>query len=157
MGLTTISSQKIEKIHKRINESFGFNKQRHACIIGLVNLGSLFSNGKYHTFPCFSIITGFDSHTNILETLQTSIPIYPTYDIPSMLKKERIELAIITEPDQNMKTIMDPLIEGGIRGIINTMLMIISYSEKSIIIRNLDIFTEFRYLPALFTLNAAEI
>ncbi|MBP7734889.1 MAG: redox-sensing transcriptional repressor Rex [Spirochaetes bacterium] len=154
---TSGSGYKINRLQKRIQEAFGFNNQRNACIIGLGSLGSILINGHAPTLPCFSIIAGFDSNTNILETVQTSIPLYPTYEIPQVLKKENIEMAIITEPDRNMETIMDRLIEGGIRGIINMTPMIISSSDKSIYIRNLDIFTEFRFLSALFTLNPKEL
>jgi len=52
---------------------------------------------------------------------------------------------------------MDRLIEGGIRGIINMTSMIINSSDKSFIIRNLEIFTEYGYLSALFAINAPEL
>ncbi len=151
------SGYEVEKIRRRINEIFIFNRNRHACIIGLDSFGSILIGGHAPQFPCVSIIAGFDSHTNILETVRTSIPVYPTCEIPSVLKKEHIEIAIITESDNNMEAVVDRLIEGGIRGIINMTPMIINSSDKSIMIRNLDIFTEFRYLSALFAIKAPEL
>jgi redox-sensing transcriptional repressor len=153
---TSGAGYEIDKLQKRIQDVFGFNKQRNACIIGLGSLGSILINAQAPTFPC-SIIAGFDSNTNILETLQTPIPVYPTYEIPSVLKKENIEMAIITNADRNMDMIMDRLIEGGIKGIINMTPMILSSYDKSIYIRNLDIFMEFRYLSALITIDSAQI
>ncbi len=143
----------IEKIMKSIKETFGFNKIRKACIIGLGNLGSLMINNHAMPLPCFSIVAGFDSNINTLETAQTTIPVYPTYEIPSILKQHHIELAIIAEKDLNLDAITGRLMEGGIKGIINFTPVILNSSDKSIFIRNIDIFSEFRYLSAMLTIN----
>jgi len=80
------SGYEVKKFQRRINEIFGFNRKRHACIIGLDCFGSILIGGHSPQFPCFSIIAGFDSHTSILETVRTSIPVYPTCEIRSVLK-----------------------------------------------------------------------
>ncbi len=104
-------------------------------------------------FPCFSIVAGFDSNINKLETIQTTIPVYPTYEIQSVIQRDNIELAVITEPDRNIEKITERLIEGGIKGIINFTPVILSSDLESVYIRNIDIMTEFRYVSALFTLH----
>jgi redox-sensing transcriptional repressor len=143
----------ITKIKAGIEETLGFKKARNACIIGLGGLGSVIINYQALPFPCFNIVAGFDSNINKLETIQTTIPVYPTYEIPVVLKKENIELAVVTEPDRNIEKITERLIEGGIKGIINFTPVILSSPVESVSIRNIDIITEFRYLSALFTLN----
>ncbi|TFH43415.1 MAG: hypothetical protein E4G96_01210 [Chrysiogenales bacterium] len=103
--------------------------------------------------PCFTIIAGFDSNINRLETIQTRIPLYPTYEISEMIRKLDIELAVITEPDRNIEKITERLIEGGIKGIINFTPDILTSPAESVYVRNMDIITEFRFIAALITLN----
>jgi redox-sensing transcriptional repressor len=143
----------IKKIKAGIEETLGFNNTRNACIIGLGNLGSLMINNHAMPLPCISIVAGFDSNINILETVQTSIPVYPTYEIPSVLKHDNIELAIITEKDRNMEAIIERLQQGGIKVIMNFSTLLISSPDESVYIRNIDIFTEFRYVSAILSIN----
>ena len=150
---TSGSGYEIAKLKTNIEKKLGFINKRSACIIGLGSLGSVIMNYQDMPFPCFSIVAGFDSNINKLETLQTTIPLYPTYEIQSVIKRDNIELAIITEPDRNIEKITERLIEGGIKGIINFTPVILSSDQESVYIRNIDIMTEFRYVSALFTLH----
>jgi redox-sensing transcriptional repressor len=143
----------IARIRASIADTLGFRSERNACIIGLGSLGSVIMNYLALPFPSFKIIAGFDSNVNKLETIQSPIQLYPTYEIQSVIKREKIELAVVTEPDRNIEKITERLIEGGIKGIINFTPVILSSPLDSVYIRNIDIVTEFRYLSALFTLN----
>jgi redox-sensing transcriptional repressor len=150
---TSGAGYEIAKIKASIEDTLGFKKERNACIIGLGSLGSVIINYQTLPFPCFNIVAGFDSNINKLETIQTTIPVYPTYEIPAIVKREHIELAVVTEPDRNIEKITERLIEEGIKGIINFTPVLLSSPVESVSIRNIDIITEFRYLSALFTLN----
>ena len=143
----------IFRIKTSIEDTLGLKKERNACLIGLGALGSVIMNYQTMPFPSFKIVAGFDSNINKLETIQSTIPVYPTYEIESIIKKESIELAVITEPDRNIEKIKERLIEGGIKGIINLTPVMLSSSSNAIYIRNIDIITEFRYVSALFTTN----
>lgn len=134
-----------------IEETLGFKKERKACLIGLGALGSAIMNDQTLSLQPFNIVAGFDSNINKLETIQLAIPVFPTYEIESIVKREGIVLAVVTEPDRNIKKIAERLIEGGIQGIINFTPVILSSQDNSVYIRNIDIITEFRYLSALFS------
>ncbi len=143
----------IKKIKESVEETFGFNKIRTACVIGLGSLGSLLIKHTPMPLPSFSVVAGFDSNINTLETVQTSIPVYPTYEIPAIVKQHSIELAIITEKDLDLDAITRRLLEGGIKGIINFTPVMIKSPDKSIVIRNIDIFSEFRYMSAMLAMH----
>ncbi len=139
----------IQGLKKSIEETLGFTRERNACLIGLGPLGSVILDYQSLPFPSFKIIAGFDSNINKLETMQSTIPVYPTYEIESIVKKEAIELAVVTERDRNIKKITERLVQGGIKGIINFTPVILSSPVASVYIRNIDIITEFRYLSSL--------
>lgn len=143
----------ISKLKASIEKTLGFNRERNACIIGLGSLGSVIMKYQAMPFPCFKIVAGFDSNINKLETIQTSVPVYPTYEIETVIQRDHIELAVVTEPDINIDKISERLIKGGIKGIINFTPVMLSSENESVHIRNIDIITEFRILSALFTLH----
>ncbi|HPL15251.1 MAG TPA: redox-sensing transcriptional repressor Rex [Spirochaetota bacterium] len=143
----------IATIKDSIKETLGFGRIRKACVIGLGNLGSLLINNSMVPLPCFSIVAGFDSSINTLEIVKTAIPVYPTYEIPSVLKKDHIEVAIIAEKDLTMDSTIERLIDGGIKGIINFTPVLLNSRDTSIEVRNIDIFSEFRYMSALLAIS----
>lgn len=143
----------ITAIKESIKETLGFNRIRNACVIGLGNLGSLIINNSVMPLPCFSIVAGFDSSINTLETVKTAVPVYPTYEIPSILKQHHIELAIIAEKDLNLNAIIERLIDGGIKVIINFTPLLLNSLDKSVFIKNIDIYSEFRYVSAMLTIS----
>ncbi len=155
IGETGISGSgyEINRLKTHIEAALGLSKERNACIIGLGGLGIVIMNYQKPLFPHFKIIAGFDSNINVLETIEISIPVYPTYEITEIITEKKIELAVITEPDRNIEKIMERLYKGGIKGIINFTPMTMSSDYESVYIRNIDIVTEFRYLSALFSMQ----
>jgi redox-sensing transcriptional repressor len=149
----TGSGYDIAKLKSSIDKAFGFSKKRNSCIIGLGTLAKGILDNQDASLASFKIVAGFDSNINKLETFRTSIPVYPTYEIEAIIQKENIDLAIITQQDPNMSTISSRLIDGGIKGILNFSPMTISTSHEEVMIRNIDLFGEFRYLSALLTLD----
>jgi len=149
---TSGSGYEIIKLKAHLDTVLGLKKERNACIIGLGGLGIVIMNYQKPLFPSFNIVAGFDSNINKLETINISIPVYPTYEITEVIKRDNIELAVITEPDRNIEKISERLYRGGIKGIINFTPVILSSDSDAINIRNIDIVSEFRYLSALFTL-----
>jgi redox-sensing transcriptional repressor len=141
------------KLKAHIEEVLGLKKKRNACIIGLGTLGVVILNYQKTVFPDLCITAGFDSNVNKLETIQISIPVYPTYEISEVVKRDRIELAVITEPVLNIEKIPARLIQGGIRGIINFTPINLELGSAKVHIRNIDIVSEIRYLSALLNLS----
>ncbi len=150
---TSGSGYEVSKLKNSIENALGFNKKRNACIIGLGSLGVVILNYQAMPFPCFSFVAGFDSNINKLETIKTTIPVYPTYEIQNIVRKDHIELAVVTEHDRNIEKITERLIESGIKGIINFSPIMISSAYGNVHIRNIDITTEFRYLSATFMMD----
>lgn len=134
-----------------IEETLGLAQERNACIIGLGALGNVIMNYQDLPVPSFKIVAGFDSNINKIETIQSTIPVYPTYEIEAVVRRNAIQLAVVTEQDRNIEKIMERLIEGGITGIINFTPIILSPPVKFVYIRNINIKTEFMIMSALFT------
>lgn len=150
---TSGSGYNISKLKDRINHAFLFNIHRKACIVGLGGLGGAILNYKKLLINNFDIVAGFDSNINKLDTLKTSIAVYPSYTIKEIVQKENIELAVITVPENSAREISKRLIEAGIKGIINFSPVILNSGNSNVFIKNIDLVDEFRHLAALISLH----
>jgi redox-sensing transcriptional repressor len=151
------SGYDIEKLKMQIEQRFGFNHKRNACIIGLDSLGTALLNQRLIINENFKILAGFDSNINRLETLKTDIALYPTHEITDVVRKQSIEFAVITDAGKEPASIIDRLINGGIRGIVNLSSTNITTDRRDIYISNFDLIGEFRYLVALLSFNSEMI
>ncbi len=153
---TTGSGYDIKTLKEQISRCLGFDRKRKACIVGLDKTGTAILSNDMFFSKNFDIVAGFDSNINRLETLKIDIPLYPTYDIPVVIRRERIELALLTLSGETAQIVTEKLIDGGIKGIVNFSPVVLSSSDSSVYISNVDIINEFRFLSALFTLDRGE-
>ena len=153
---TTGSGYDVGTLKDQIGKKLGFHVHRKACIVGLEQFAVAVLSQKKFFSDNFSIVAGFDSNINRLETIKIDIPLYPTYDIPAVIKREEIELALLTTTGESAQAIADKLIDGGIRGIVNFSPVVLSTENRNVYISNIDIMDEFRLLSALFFLENDE-
>jgi len=151
---TVGSGYEVSKLKTHIGQRLGLNVERKACVVGLGKLGRAIMQHEKLFSGNFKIVAGFDANINLLETIVTDIPVYPTCDIIETVRRNAIEFAILTVPGHSAQEIVKRLIGGGIKGIINLSSATLSASmNESVFISNIDIFGEFRFLSALFTLE----
>ena len=127
----------------------GLNTVKKACIAGLGRLGSAILASPNLAGREFSIVAGFDSDVNKLETIRTAIMVFPSHEISEVVKKMAIELAIIAVPAARAQEVADRLMAGGIRGILNLAPTVITTGEHACIVRNIDVAGELRILSAM--------
>jgi redox-sensing transcriptional repressor len=92
------SGYTVVKLKTLLKKKLGFTKKRRVCVVGLGRLGGAlleypkFNNGE------FTVVAGFDTSVNRLETIHTGVKVYPVYEVADVVKRESIELAIIAVP-----------------------------------------------------------
>ncbi len=141
----------VQKLKEHITVHLRINRKRTACVVGLGRLGTAILNYERLSKGDFIIVAGFDTNINKIETIQTHVPLYPANEIPIVVKREKIELAILAVPDFAAEESARRLIEGGIKGIVNFSPAIIK-PLGDVRIRNIDLITEFRILSVISTL-----
>jgi redox-sensing transcriptional repressor len=140
-------------LKKAIAESFGLNRTRNACVVGLGRLGSAVLNFEQFQPKGYKIVAGFDSNINKIETMRTAVSLSPSYMIAEVVHRMEIELGVIAVPEDVAQKVTDQLVEGGIKGIVNLTPTIIKPNDPNVFISNLSILGNFHYLSALITLN----
>ncbi len=139
-----------------ICERFHLDRRVRACIVGLGNLGQAILNYENIARSGYQIIAGFDANTNKIETLPTEVSLYPTWEMPDIIRRFDIRLGIIAVPAAAAQETADTLIGAGIDSLINFAPVLLNTDREGVIIRNIDIMQEFRIVSALRSLNNEE-
>jgi redox-sensing transcriptional repressor len=149
----TGSGYDVAKLKEHLTRSMGFEQNRRACIVGLGRLGSALMDYEKFEASGFSVVAGFDSSVNRIETMQTRVPVYPAYDMKEIIRREAIELALLTVPAQAAQATADLLIASGIQGIVNFAPVVITVPASRVQVRNMNVINEMRVLSSLMTLG----
>ena len=146
----------ISKLKELIKNSLGFEREINVCIVGLGKLGTALMNYEMPMAQNFKIVAGFDSNINRIETIKTSVPVFPGYEIKNIISSKEIELAVLTVPGSQAHKASNQLIQGGIKGIVNFTPVLLDFSLEDVMISNIDLISEFRYLSAQFSMKYDE-
>ena len=138
----------VRKLKGHLSNKLGLREEKKACVVGLGRLGTAILNYGQLGLHGFSIVAGFDSNINKIETISTDIPLFPAHEIALVVKRKGIEFAALTVPAQATQETVSRLIEGGIKGIVNFTPAVIK-PAKYVFVRNIDLVGEFRILSAL--------
>jgi redox-sensing transcriptional repressor len=123
--------------------------------VGLSGIGSILLENRDLT-PEFPLRAGFDSNINLLETLNTTVPLYPFHTITEIVKAAGIELAIVAVGRAMAQDSVDKLVSGGVRGILNLSSTPVSCMEENVRIHDFSVVEELRILEASFVLKDTE-
>ena len=145
----TGSGYDISRLKQHLADSMGFNKTRKTCVVGLGRLGLAFLEYSQLEPNGFPVSAGFDTNINRLETIRTEIPVFPAYEIPEIIRRERIELALLTVPSESAETAAAALAEAGICGIVNFAPVFVNPAPDTVAVRNMNVVNELRILSSL--------
>lgn len=143
----------VAKLRDSIASRFGFNEKKCACIVGLGRIGGALLQHAQNSKDEIMIIAGFDSNINKLETIKTTISVYPAYQITEIVKRMGIVLGIIAVPESAAQDCASKLIDGGVKGIINFTAAHLKVNQENIFVKNMDITSELRILSAFIKIS----
>lgn len=146
---TSGSGYEITKLRDSIQSRLGIEKPFNACVVGLGKLGTALINKEIPMARNMVIVAGFDASTNRLETIRTEVQLHPMYQIEDIIAREKIDLAILTVPDDQVQAVGLRLARGGIKGIVNFTPVELHLQNEPVFIRNIDVMSEFRFISAL--------
>lgn len=108
------------------------------CIVGLGRLGaSLLDDSLVEGSP-FVIKAGFDSNVNRVEILRSTFPLYPATEMQFIIKRDKIQYAILTVQNKDAQQMAERLVKAGIKGIVNMTNVVLKLPE-SVKVENLSI------------------
>ncbi len=131
----------VARLKAHISGNLRLDEKRNACVVGLGRLGTAILNYDDLSQNGFSVVAGFDSNINKLETISTAVELFPAHEIAEVVRRKGIEIGLIAVPARSAQETADRLMDGGIRGIINFSPVAIK-TRNDVLLRNLDLVGE---------------
>ncbi|MCQ2579006.1 MAG: CoA-binding protein [Treponema sp.] len=92
---------------------------KKCCIVGLGRIGAALLDDSIFQDSGFRVGCGFDSSVNRVEIMRSTFPLYPAYEMEWVIRKEKIEHAVLCVPEKDAQNMADRLVKYGIKGIVN--------------------------------------
>ncbi|MDF7627308.1 redox-sensing transcriptional repressor Rex [Leuconostocaceae bacterium ESL0723] len=91
----------------------------NVALIGVGHLGQALLNFNFHQSSNMRIAAAFDVNPERIGHVLSGVPIYSMDDLQEQIRVQRINIAILTVPQEVAQDITDELIKAGIKGILN--------------------------------------
>ena len=102
----------------QLKQRLGLEQKLRAGFTGLDSWGSVLIRER-EALEGVEIVAAFDGNQNLLERTETEIPLYPSYEIRDIFKREKILIGILASDRAHPRKNLERMLEGGVRGIIN--------------------------------------
>lgn len=130
----------VNELQAKLSQKLGLETQQNAenqisvkkncCIVGLGRLGAALLDENLVEGSPFVIKAGFDSNVNRVEILRSTFPLYPASEMQFVIRKEKIEYAVLTVPSKDAQQMTDRLVTSGIKGIVNMTNLVLKIPEN---------------------------
>jgi len=104
-------------------------QKKNCCVVGLGRLGAALLDENLIDGNLFSIKAGFDSNVYRVEILRSTYPLYPASEMEWIIKREKIEYAILATQDAGAQQMCNHLVKAGIKGIVNMTNVMLTVPE----------------------------
>ena len=135
----------VEALMKFFGEVLNQDTLASVALVGVGNLGQALLNFNFHQSSNARIAAAFDVNPDIVNTIQSGIPVYSLDDLEKQITDQRIDVAIVTVPADVAQDVSKRLATAGIRGILNFTPLRLDV-PKSIRVQNVDLTNELQTL-----------
>ena len=122
LNLTTVGNKrggyKITELLNEINSVLCKEKETKAAIVGIGKLGSALLNYKNFADEHIRFAAAFDIEVDKLG-ITTDVPLYHVDQLTEIIKKNKIEIGVLTVPALVVQRIADLMVLAGVKGFLN--------------------------------------
>lgn len=116
---TTGKGYLIGELQEEISKILGLNRAWDIALVGVGKLGSALLGYDGFRKSGFNIRIGFDVKSNIIGKKIVGVPVYHPYQIPKMIREQKIRMGIVAVPAKAAQESIDLLIISGVEAILN--------------------------------------
>lgn len=127
----------VEELRAEIGHILGVDNDHHLIMIGAGNLGHALLQGFRFSQTGFSVDAAFDVAPAVVGTEINGVPVYAMDELDVYLRKNSVDVVVLTIPQSVAQHTADHLIELGIRGFWNFTNVELSSSDPSVKIENI--------------------
>ncbi|WP_137596947.1 redox-sensing transcriptional repressor Rex [Paucilactobacillus kaifaensis] len=135
----------VEDLLNFFKEILNQDKLTNVALIGVGNLGHALLNFNFHQNSNVRISAAFDVNDDLINTVQSGVPVYSMDEMSEQLQDQQIDVVILTIPSQTAQKVTDQLVQIGIRGILNFTPLRLSVPTE-VRVQNVDLTNELQTL-----------
>ncbi|WP_072710272.1 redox-sensing transcriptional repressor Rex [Lacicoccus alkaliphilus] len=121
--------------------------KKNIVLVGVGNLGSALLNYKFNNLSDkMNVVAGLDSNEELIGRKINDVVVHHESELEDIIKKEKVEVAILTLPVSASQEMAERLVDAGVKGILNFTPTRLDL-DKNIYVHNIDLGVE---LQALF-------
>ncbi|MDD4797559.1 MAG: redox-sensing transcriptional repressor Rex [Eubacteriales bacterium] len=109
----------VGELKNRIAEIIGLNKGYQIIVVGAGNIGQALAGYRAFLQEGYEITALFDNDPHVVGGSVGDIPVLPMDDLERFIQRNRVDIAILTVPEQHAKAAAQLLCDAGIRAIWN--------------------------------------
>jgi redox-sensing transcriptional repressor len=110
---------RVDDLIAQVKRILGTDKTWNVILVGAGNLGRALSAYRGFEAKGFRLSAVFDNDAAKIGKRLGPFTIQPLSDVPELIAKQNIKLAILAVPAEHAQAVADELIDAGIRGLLN--------------------------------------
>ena len=122
---------------EELRDILGLNGEWRACLIGVGRLGRAIINYTGFAPEGFTIVAALDSSDEQVGASVGELSVRPMRDLAKVVDDMGVSIGIVAVPAAQAQSVIDRLVETGIRGILNYA-PVAPYVPKGVVVRNID-------------------
>lgn len=135
----------VEALRMAIHEGLGRAKLQPVIMVGAGNLGRALLRYDGFCKEGYDILAAFDSASEGLADKNIPVPLHPSDEIASFVKKHRVQMAILCVPGEFAQQAVNQLVEAGVQGILNFSPALLQVPSE-VTVNNVDLALELENL-----------
>ncbi len=116
---TPSKGYRVGKLREGISKALGLDRVWPIALVGVGKLGRVLLNNLAFEKSRFHIQIGFDVNPNKIGKRVAGVKVYHPYQMPKIIRKQKIHIGMITAPAEAAQESADLLVISGIKGIFN--------------------------------------
>ncbi len=109
----------VNRLHSELQQILGLNRQWMMAVVGVGRLGRAIMDYKGFIPEGFKVIAAFDKDPNLIGKKLSGVKIEDIAALEKLVKEKKVNIAIVAVPWAEAQEVIDKLVQGGIRAILN--------------------------------------
>jgi redox-sensing transcriptional repressor len=127
----------VERLAQELRQILGLDRQWSMILIGVGHLGQAILTYDGFQPQGFIIVDAFDVDAKVIGTKIGGVQVHAVDDLPGYLERRQVDIGIVAVPAFSAAPIINDLVAGGVRSILNYAPIAVPVPER-VQIRNID-------------------
>ena len=109
----------VEYLLNFFRKTLNQDRMTHVALIGVGHLGQALLNYNFHQNNSVRISAAFDVDSELTDSILRGVPVYKMEDMVQQIEEQKLQVAILTVPQEVAQSTAEELVRAGVRGILN--------------------------------------